>query len=155
MITKQVTYIDYNDAERTERFYFNLSPAELLEMEMSTPGGFSEMMNAASSSQDPPTLIRLFKDLVLKAYGEKSLDGKRFIKTPEIATAFSQTEAYSEIFMELATNDVAASDFVNGIMPSKEKMEKFMKKSEANAENAKTTSQSEIPAIPDIAPPSN
>ena len=118
MLKKKVTYTDYNGVERTEDFYFNLSKAEIAEMELSTAGGFAEMIQKVIAAQDGPTIIKIFKDLVLKAYGEKSPDGKRFIKSDEIATAFTQTEAYSQIFMELATDAKAASEFVNGIIPN-------------------------------------
>lgn len=118
MLKKTVTYEDYNGVTRTEDFYFNLSKAEIAEMELSTAGGFAEMIQKVIAAQDGPTIIKIFKDLVLKAYGEKSADGKRFVKSEEIATAFSQTEAYSQIFMELATNAEAASAFVNGIIPA-------------------------------------
>lgn len=118
MLKKKVTYTDYNGVERTEDFYFNLTKAEITEMELSTAGGFAEMLQKVVAAQDGPTIIKVFKDLVLKAYGEKSADGKRFIKSDEISTAFSQTEAYSQIFMELATDSKAAADFVNAIIPA-------------------------------------
>jgi hypothetical protein len=118
MLKKTITYTDYNGSERTEDFYFNLSKAEIMEMEMSTTGGLAETIKNIVAAQDAPAIIKIFKDLVLKAYGEKSPDGKRFIKSDEIATAFSQTEAYSMLFMELATDAVAAANFVNGIIPS-------------------------------------
>ena len=121
MLKKTITYTDYNNVERTEDFYFNLTKAEIMELEMSTTGGLAEMINRIVAAQDAPAIIDVFKKLVLKAYGEKSPDGRRFIKTPEIAAAFSQTEAYSILFMELATDAKAASDFVNGIVPSEEK----------------------------------
>lgn len=118
MLKKTVTYTDYNGVNRTEDFYFNLTKAEIMEMELGTTGGFAEMIQKVISAQDSPTIMKIFKDLVLKAHGEKSADGKRFMKSDEIATAFSQTEAYSQIFMELATDAEAAAKFVNGIMPS-------------------------------------
>ena len=121
MLKKTITYTDYNGIERTENFYFNLSKAEIMEMEMSTSGGLAEMIQNIVAAQDAPAIIKIFKDLVLKAYGEKSPDGKRFIKSEEISTAFSQTEAYSIIFMELATNADAAAEFVNGIIPEVDK----------------------------------
>lgn len=117
MLKKTITYVDYNGTQRTEDFYFNLSQAEIMEMEMSTVGGFVEMINRIVEAQDTPSLIKIFKDLILKTYGEKSLDGKRFIKSDEIREAFSQTEAYSQLFMELATNANAAAEFVNGVIP--------------------------------------
>lgn len=118
MLKKTIEYTDYNGVNRKEDFWFHLSKAELLEMEMGTTGGFAEMINKVIAAQDVPTLIKIFKELVLKAYGEKSADGKRFVKSEEISTAFSQTEAYSDLFMELATNDVAAADFIKGVIPS-------------------------------------
>ena len=78
---------------------------------------FVQIRSHVIDAKDTPALIKIFKDLVLKSYGEKSPDGKRFIKTKELTEAFSQTEAYSEIFMELATNDKVASEFVKGITP--------------------------------------
>ena len=120
MIKKTITYMDYNQVERTEDFYFNLSKAEVMEMEMSTSGGLAEMITRIVAAQDQPSIIKIFKDLVLKAYGEKSPDGKRFMKSEEIATAFAQTEAYSQLFMELATDADAAAKFVNGIVPKME-----------------------------------
>lgn len=117
MLKKTITYIDYNGVQRTEDHYFNLSKAEIMEMEMSTTGGLAEMIQKIVAAQDSPAIIKIFKELILKAYGEKSPDGKRFIKSEEISTAFSQTEAYSQLFMELATNSDAAAEFVNGIVP--------------------------------------
>ena len=119
MLKKTITYNDYNGTERTEDFYFNLTEAEAMEMEMSTTGGLTETIRKIVAAQDAPAIIKIFKELLLKAYGEKSPDGKRFIKSEEISTAFSQTEAYSQFFMELATNAEAAAEFVNGIMPKK------------------------------------
>ena len=118
MIKKTITYTDYNDVERTENFYFNLSKAEVLEMEMGREGGMAEAIQKIVDAKDAPAIIRVFKDLVLKAYGVKSDDGRRFIKSKELSEAFSQTEAYSQIFMELATDADAAAKFVNGIVPA-------------------------------------
>ena len=117
MLKKTIEYTDYNGTERKEDFYFNLTQAEIMEMEMSTVGGLAEMMQNVVKAQDAPAIIKIFKDLVLKAYGQKSPDGKRFIKSDELSTEFSQTEAYSQLFMELATDADAAAKFVNGIVP--------------------------------------
>lgn len=118
MLKKTITYVDYNGVQRTEDFYFNLSKAEVAEMEMSVEGGFSKMLEEIVASKDNVRIVNLFKDMVLKSYGEKSADGRRFVKSKELSEAFSQTEAYSEIFMELALNEEAAAAFVNGIMPA-------------------------------------
>lgn len=118
MIKKTITYTDYNGVERTENFYFNLSKAEVMEMEMGAEGGMAAAIQKIVDAKDAPAIIRVFKDLVLKAYGIKSDDGRRFMKSKEISEAFAQTEAYSQIFMELATDTDAASAFINGIVPA-------------------------------------
>lgn len=118
MLKKTITYPDYNGVERTEDFYFNLSKAEVMEMEMSTTGGLGAMVEKIVAAKDAPSIIKVFKDLILKSYGEKSADGKRFMKSPELSEAFAQTEAYSILFMELATDAEAGAAFVNGIVPS-------------------------------------
>lgn len=122
MLKKNIKYTDYNGVEREEPHYFNLSKAEIMEMEMSTVGGFAEMIEKIIAAQDTPTLIKIFKDLILKAYGEKSADGKQFMKIDEnghpLSNKFVQSEAYSVLFMELATDAETASQFVNGIMPA-------------------------------------
>ena len=117
MLKKRISYEDYNGEKREEDFYFNLSKAEIIEMELSTEGGLRALIEKITDTRDMPKLIALFKDLILKSYGEKSPDGKRFIKSAEISEAFSQTEAFSELFMEMATDEQAASEFVNGIVP--------------------------------------
>lgn len=117
MLKKTITYTDYNGNERTEDFYFNLSKAEIVEMETGVAGGLAEMITNVVAAKSVPDIVKIFKDLVLKAYGEKSPDGKRFVKSEELATAFSQTEAYSNLFMELATDPDAASKFFNAIVP--------------------------------------
>lgn len=117
MIKKTVTYTDFNGIERTEDFYFNLTQAELTELELGTNGGYAEMLEKIVKSNDAPTIIRTFKDVVLKAYGVKSDDGRRFIKSDELSKAFTETMAYSQIFMELATDNEAAQAFINGVIP--------------------------------------
>ncbi len=119
MLKRTITYTDYNGAERTEDFYFNLTEAELTEMELSINGGLSDYIQKIIAAQDAPSIMNIFKDLLLRAYGEKSLDGKRFMKTPEIREAFEQNPAYSMLFMELATDDKKASEFINGIVPTR------------------------------------
>lgn len=120
MIAKTIKYTDFNGVEREEKFFFNLSEAELTEMELSTKGGLQEMINKIIESQDNPSIVKLFKDLILKSYGEKTLDGKRFRKIDEkgnpLSIAFSETEAYSKLFMELATDAEKAAEFVNGVI---------------------------------------
>ena len=118
MLKKIITYTDYNGVERTEPFYFNLSKAELMEMELGVTGGMTEMLDKIIAAKDAPSLMKTFKEMIMKAYGVKSDDGKRIIKSEELSVAFTQTEAYSVLFMELITDDKAAADFVNGIIPN-------------------------------------
>ena len=117
MLKKTIKYTDYNGVERTEDFYFNITKAEAIEMEMTTTGGMSAMIEKIISTQDTPALFKLFKDIILKAYGEKSPDGKTFMKSEEISNAFSRTEAYSELLTELVSDAEKASEFVNAIIP--------------------------------------
>lgn len=119
MISKTIKYTDYNDEEREETFYFNLNKAELMEMELGTSGGYTAFLKRIRDSKDIPSLASVFKELILKTYGVKSDDGKRFIKTQELRDAFEQSEAYSELYMELATNTDSAVAFINGIIPKK------------------------------------
>ena len=122
MLKKNIKYTDYNGVEREETFLFNLTKAELMEMEMGTTGGLAEMIQNIVQTEDAPAIIKIFKDIILKAYGEKSADGKRFIKVNDagapLSIGFSQTEAYSQLFMELATDADAAANFIKGIIPS-------------------------------------
>lgn len=117
MFKKTMTYTDYNGEKRTEDFYFNMTRAEVTEMELSIEGGLSAMIQRITEEKDVPSIIQIFKDLVLRSYGKKSPDGRRFIKSKELSEEFSQTEAYSDLFMELATDSAKAAAFVNGIMP--------------------------------------
>lgn len=117
MYKKTMTYEDYNGVTRTEDFYFNLSKAELLELELSTEGGYEQLLSKIIKTKDQVKLIKIFKDLILMTYGEKSPDGRKFIKNDELREDFMQTEAYSDLFMLLASDDKEAAAFVNGIIP--------------------------------------
>ena len=118
MLKKTITYTDYNGVERTEDFMFNLTKAEILEMQLTKDGGMDAAINKIVDAKDAPEIMKVFKDLILKAYGIVSDDGRRFIKSKEISDSFAQTEAFSMLFMELATDTDAASAFVNGIVPA-------------------------------------
>lgn len=125
MLKETITYIDYNGVERTEDFYFNLNKAEIMELEMSTAGGLAEMINKIVATKDAPAIIEIFKKIVLKSYGEKSPDGRSFLKKDKdgrpLYMNFEQTEAYSQLFMKLATDADAAAKFINGIVPAEAK----------------------------------
>lgn len=117
MLKKTITYTDYDGLERTEEFRFNLTKAELMDMELTTVGTFSKLMQKIIDEKDIVRLSKYFKELILKSYGVKSDDGKRFIKSPELSEAFSQTEAYSELYMELLGDSEYAVKFIKEIMP--------------------------------------
>lgn len=121
MLKETITYTDYNGLERTEDFYFNLNKAELMELEMSTAGGLAEMINRIVTAKDAPGIIKVFKEIILKSYGVKTPDGRGFEKSEKLAKAFSETEAYSQLFMKLATDADAAAKFINGIVPQENK----------------------------------
>lgn len=118
MLKKTMTYTDYDGNTRTEDFYFNLSKAEIVEMEMGVSGGLEAMINRIVAAKDAPQIMSTFKNVILKAYGEKSPDGKYFNKSDAISAAFAQTEAYSDLFMELLADSKAAADFINAIVPN-------------------------------------
>lgn len=126
MLKKTITYTDCNGVERTESFFFNLTKTELMKMEMSTSGGLTEMIKRVSETLDAPVIMKIFEDLILASYGEKSPDGKRFIKSKELSEAFSQTGAYDVLFMELLTDSDKASEFFKAIVPAEavEQLEK-------------------------------
>ena len=117
MIKKTIQYVDFDGNKREEEFYFNLTEAEVVELELGMVGGLSETLRKIIASEDTPSIIKYFKEIILKSYGEKSPDGKRFVKSEELANAFSQTNAYSNLFMELAMDDKLGAEFVNGILP--------------------------------------
>lgn len=118
MLTKTITYTDYNGVERTEPFYFNLSQAELIDMQLGGKDGlYSNKLQKMIDNHDAAAIVATIKEFVLKSYGEKTDDGKRFIKSPEISEAFMQTEAYSQLITELLSDDAKSSEFILGIMP--------------------------------------
>ena len=117
MLKKKITYTDYDDNERTEEFHFNLTKAELLKMNLGRTGGLTALIEKIQSTQDMPKIIELFEEIVCHSYGEKSPDGKRFIKNEELLDEFKQTEAYSQLFVDLATDSKAAAAFIHGVVP--------------------------------------
>lgn len=117
MLKKTIKYVDYDGNEREEDFYFNLTQAECVKLQLGTDGGLEKALKKIVAEQDVPKIIPIFEKIILSAYGEKSPDGKRFMKSKEISDAFSQTEAYSDLFMELLKDPDAAAAFINGIIP--------------------------------------
>ena len=117
MIKKTISYTDYDGNERTEDFYFNLSKAELIEMDVSSTGGLQKLLQKITQEQDGQRIFEMFKRIILKSYGEKSLDGKHFVKSSALSEAFAQTEAYSELVMELLSDEKVAAAFILGVVP--------------------------------------
>ena len=117
MLKRNITYTDYNGETRTETFYFNLNKAEVAEMEMRNVGGVQGWLDRISQETDQNKIVDEFKKLILDSYGEKSIDGKFFIKSPELSTRFSHTEAYVELFIELCTSAEKATEFFKAVIP--------------------------------------
>ena len=117
MLKKNIKYVDYDGNDRAEEFYFNLNKAEVIELQLGTVGGLTKTLEKIVQEKDASRIIEYFKTIILKAYGEKSADGRRFIKSQELRDAFEQTEAYSELFMELASDAKMAAEFINGVLP--------------------------------------
>jgi len=117
VLKKTITFKDLDGNQVTEDFYFNLNQAEIAEMELSYDGGLSEYLQKIIAKEDGHAIITAFKDIVMKSVGRRSEDGRRFIKSPEITNDFLQTEAYSEMFMNLVTNAESAAEFIRGIVP--------------------------------------
>ena len=118
MLAKKITYTDFNGLERTETFYFNLTKSELTKLQLTYPGGFAEHIEEVIEARDQTRILELFDEIIDLSYGEKSEDGKRLVKSPEISKSFKETPAYDELFMELVTKEDAAANFVNGMMPN-------------------------------------
>lgn len=123
MLKKTIAYVDYDGNDREEDFYFNLSKAELTELQLSTSGGLQKMIENIIKTKDVPRIIEIFKKIIIASYGIKSPDGRRFIKSKEITDEFTQTEAYSILFMELSTDAEAAANFISGVIPADLKKE--------------------------------
>lgn len=117
MLKKLIKYTDYNGTERQENFYFNLNKAELMEMETEVTGGMRQLLEDMMEKQDIPKIMNAFKTIILKAYGEKTPDGRRFMKSEELSVAFTQTEAYNELYMELLSDAKKAAAFITALMP--------------------------------------
>lgn len=117
MLKKLINYKDFNGVERSENFYFNLTESELMDIELETVGGFQQMIQLIIDKQDIPKIVKAFKKILMASYGEKSADGRRFIKSPELSEAFAQTGAYNVLYMELISDANAAANFLNAIVP--------------------------------------
>lgn len=122
MIKKTIKYTDYNGVERTEDYYFNLNREEVIEMEVSVEGGYSELIDRIIKTNDNREVVNVLKTIILKSYGEKSIDGKRFMKVDDngnpLYRKFEDTEAFVELYMELANNAKEAAEFINAVIPN-------------------------------------
>lgn len=118
MIKKTITYTDFDGNSRTEEHYFNLTKAEILDIQFEEVGGFDKMLTKIVQEQDVVKLIKLFKQIIKVSYGVKSPDGRKFSKSEDIWKNFVETEAYSQLYMELIQDSKKAADFINGILPA-------------------------------------
>lgn len=118
MLKQPITFVDYNGNEVTEDFYFNLNKVELLDLEMSYEDGLEKHLKKLLEKNDGSSIMRIMQDIILKAYGVKSEDGRRFIKNDALREEFVQTEAFSELFMSLALNADKASEFIKQLIPA-------------------------------------
>lgn len=116
MFKTEIEYIDYNGNQRKDMLYFNLSKAEMMEMELSTTAGVEEKLRMLIATKDNETIVKTYKDLILRSYGIKSEDGTRFIKNAVLREEFEQSEAYSELFMKLLSDSDFQAKFINGII---------------------------------------
>lgn len=123
MLKKTITYVDYDGNERTEDFWFHLTNAELTAMNLSAEGGLEATINKIAKELNGKRIVEMFQNLILSSYGEKSLDGRRFIKNAQLSEEFAQTEAYSQLFMELSTDAEAGAAFINGLVEKVSKNE--------------------------------
>jgi hypothetical protein len=145
MLKKVITFEDFNGEEVSETHYFNLTKTELIELEVHYEGGLEGSINKIIEAQDNATLLREFKKIILSSYGEKSADGKRFIKSDEMSKAFSQSAAFDSLFMELASGDGSAgAAFIAGVLPKD--LSEEVAKQDLKAATAKAMSTSEIAA---------
>lgn len=117
MLKRNITYENFDGNKVTDVFYFNLTKTEILDVQLGYEGGLEEFIKKVVAAEDLKSLIVEFKKIILLSYGERSDDGKYFRKSDHMREEFSQTAAFDSLFMELATNDKAAADFVLGIIP--------------------------------------
>lgn len=117
MLKREIKYEDFNGEQASDIFYFNISKPEVLELQVEYEGGLSKFLESIIETKDSKELIKKFKEIVLLAYGQKTEDGKRFIKSDKLREEFSQTAAYQSLFMELASNEGAAVLFIQGVLP--------------------------------------
>ena len=139
MTYETITYEDYNGVTKTRKFYFHINKAELIELETTTPGGIANALEEATKAKDSVKLMKFFKEIIMLAYGEKSEDGERFIKSKELSEAFSQTEAYNQLFTSLVTDADKAAKFINGIFP-RDLVQQALKEQSKNASKIEATS---------------
>ena len=117
MLKKTMTTVDFGGTKRTEDYYFNLTKAEIMEMQLTTDGGFTQMIQKVTDAQNQQELVHLFKAILCKSYGVLSQDGRKFIKNQAILDDFMATQAFSDLYMELLSDEKVAADFFNGVLP--------------------------------------
>lgn len=128
MIKQTIKYTDYDGTEREEDFYFNMNKLEATKFGFSQEGGIEEYVKRIMSNKDNKKILELFEDFILACYGEKSSDGKRFIKSPELTEEFKQTEAFVELYFKMASDADFASDFIKRVLPAVDNQPKLVQK---------------------------
>lgn len=117
MFKKVITYKDYDGNDKTDTLYFHLNKFEWLELETYTKGGLIENLQHAIETGNAKKTIDILKKIILRAYGEKDPETGTFEKNDDIAIRFSKTDAFSELFYELAYNEEASKTFFLGLIP--------------------------------------
>ena len=143
MLKKTITYNGFAGKEYTEDFWFGLTKGDLIEMEVATPGGMQSYLERIRQTQDIRGVLEMFKNLIMTSYGQKSPDGKRFVRSKALSEEFAQTEAYDNLLMEIFSDENAAAAFVKGILPQDIA-------AQAEAQLATMEKNGELPAITPI-----
>lgn len=117
MLKHEITYEDFNDEKVTETLYFNISKTELMELEVEHPEGMHDWLQRMVKIEDKKKLFAEFKRIILLSYGEKSPDGKRFIKSDEIRNDFEHSAAFEALFVSLIESEDTVAKFITNVLP--------------------------------------
>lgn len=153
MYGKKIKYVDFNDTEREETFYFHLSQADLIKIEAQYEGGFEAYANRMVEARKTEDLVNVLDDLIARSYGVKSLDGRQFVKNETVLNDFKQTQAYSDLFIQLLSDDKAAEEFIIGIMPRD--VDKDEIKRQVEKKKSEILGESNVVAMPAVQGDSN
>lgn len=117
MLKKTITFPDLDGISVTEDFWFNLNKGELATLALSRPGGgLEDYLQEIIKSEDNRAILAMFKEILALSVGRRK-GSRQFEKSDDITQDFVQSEAYSELLMELLSNPPYAVEFFNGILP--------------------------------------